>query len=125
VVYTGTSYEYAVVTFPVPPLGPRSGPSLKVDDLEWDGSWLRHSALSRVSRVSRTGAEVEPGLSRSEQKGAWGHVGQEVGKRRDSGGITDIFEGVLSDGDLALSYPLRQQASERESYLLLPRGRLL
>jgi hypothetical protein len=30
-----------------------------------DGSWLRHGA---VSRVSRTGAEVEPGLSRPEQK---------------------------------------------------------
>jgi hypothetical protein len=32
------------------------------------GSWLRHGAVSRVSRVSRTGAEVEPGLSRPEQK---------------------------------------------------------
>jgi hypothetical protein len=27
--------------------------------LWWDRSWLRHGAVSRVSRVSRTGAEVE------------------------------------------------------------------
>ena len=31
-------------------------------NMQWDGSWLRHGA------VSRTGAEVEPGLSRPEQK---------------------------------------------------------
>ena len=37
--------------------------------------------------MSKTGAEVEPGLSRPEQKAAQGLVGQEVGERRDSGGI--------------------------------------
>jgi len=41
--------------------------------------------ISRVSRVSRTGVEVELGLSRPEQS----HVGQEVRKRRDSGGETE------------------------------------
>jgi hypothetical protein len=55
-----------VVLFPTPYLAALfRAPSLKVDNLEWDGPGFRHGAVSRVSRlsrVSRTRAEVEPGL---------------------------------------------------------------
>jgi hypothetical protein len=40
--------------------------------------------------VSRTGAEVDPGLSRAEQKRRGVMWGQEVGRRRDSDGETGI-----------------------------------
>ena len=40
--------------------------------------------------MSRTGAEVDPGLSRAEQKRRGVTWGQEVGRRRDSDGETGI-----------------------------------
>ena len=48
-----------------------SGPSFKVNDMEWDRPRLRHVALRRVSRASRTRAEVEPGSELAEPKRRW------------------------------------------------------
>jgi hypothetical protein len=53
-----------------------------------EGGVWEFMEMRRESRVRRTGAEVEPGLEPARAKSVWAHVGQEVGRRQDSGGVT-------------------------------------